>query len=340
VPLVRAPLLLQPVSIHARTASENDFTVQLRGDLELNPVLMYVLDRTRGLAADAHLDEQLQAAQAESGDPRLQAREVFRVLAEALGGDGQEARFDEQIIVGVFSFEKMPMVEDLRASTDLLAAHDVVAAIAGYEPAEAVLSGRAPEPAADPDAIPPGDELIVLDADASQHAAIRAALSGRHVLVDGPPGTGKSQNIANIITCLAAAGKRVLFVAEKRAAIEAVTDRLNDEKIKLAHLVFDLHDRKTSRRYVARQLAEGLERNSREAEPQLGDLHRRLDAQRAEVKRYVTELHAEYEPWRVSFYQASTPKPKQRGSSRRGNVPAPTRTPRPGLAARRSQRCL
>jgi len=79
---------------------------------------------------------------------------------------------------------------------------------------------------------------LVFDADASQQAAISRALAGTHVLIDGPPGTGKSQTIANIIAGMAAQGRRVLFVAEKRAAIEAVTERLAEAD--LAHLVFDL----------------------------------------------------------------------------------------------------
>ena len=68
-----------------------------------------------------------------------------------------------------------------------------------------------------------------LDADSSQHSALQAVLGGRHVVIQGPPGTGKSQTIANVIAYLGAGRHRksVLFVAEKRAAIEAVTERLD-----------------------------------------------------------------------------------------------------------------
>ena len=80
----------------------------------------------------------------------------------------------------------------------------------------------------------------MLDADASQQAVVDAVLAGSHLVVKGPPGTGKSQTIANLVASLAAAGKRTLFVAEKRAAIDAVLSRL--AAVGLDDLVLDLHD--------------------------------------------------------------------------------------------------
>ena len=79
---------------------------------------------------------------------------------------------------------------------------------------------------AEPDRVPPQDEFLVLDADASQSYAINAAVGGADLVSTGPPGTGKSQTIANLIATLGARGQRMLFVAEKRAAIDAVLDRL------------------------------------------------------------------------------------------------------------------
>ena len=67
---------------------------------------------------------------------------------------------------------------------------------------------------------------MVRDADKSQVSAINAIRSGRDLVIQGPPGTGKSQTIANAIAALTAEGKRVLFVAEKRAAIDAVVKYL------------------------------------------------------------------------------------------------------------------
>jgi hypothetical protein len=69
---------------------------------------------------------------------------------------------------------------------------------------------------------------LVLDADSSQHTAIRKVLEGHSIVIEGPPGTGKSQTIANIIAAAVAEGKRVLFVAEKQPALDVVSNRLRD----------------------------------------------------------------------------------------------------------------
>ena len=71
----------------------------------------------------------------------------------------------------------------------------------------------------------------MLDADSSQNWAINAVLAGESLIIAGPPGTGKSQTISNLIGSLIARSKRVLFVAEKRAAIDAVLKRLEAQEI-------------------------------------------------------------------------------------------------------------
>ena len=125
-------------------------------------------------------------------------------------------------------YKKMPMVNDIKSNLDALANHDLIAALAGDEAAvESVrLHSDHPIDPSLPDHLPPADEFLVLNADSSQNEAINAALSGHSFVLQGPPGTGKSQTISNLIATMMAHGKRVLFVAEKRAAIDAVVKRL------------------------------------------------------------------------------------------------------------------
>ena len=152
------------------------------------------------------------------------------------------------------------------------------------------------------DSIKPDDEHLVHDANSSQHAAINAALAGHHLVIEGPPGTGKSQTIANIIAGASARGMRVLFVAEKRAAIEAVTNRLADTD--LANLVLDMHVRAgRTRRHVAAQLSTSLSRVSQEPPVDTSQLHRQLADRRQKLREYAAELHLPREPWGVSAFQ-------------------------------------
>ena len=97
----------------------------------------------------------------------------------------------------------------------------------------------------------------ILDADASQAQVIAAAAEGENLVVQGPPGTGKSQTIANIIAVAAGQGKRVLFISEKRAALDVVHDRLKHTG--LAPLCLELHSHKANRKHVYEDLKSTLE---------------------------------------------------------------------------------
>ena len=143
-------------------------------------------------------------------------------------------------IVSNFHFQKLAIVKDLKEHGDQLAAHDVIAGIAGDRQARELARGdRSLGDPRELDVAMPDDEFLVRDADSTQQQAIGLALKGRNGVISGPPGTGKSQTIANLIAECAARGKTVLFVAEKRAALDVVLERL--KAISLGHLCLDLH---------------------------------------------------------------------------------------------------
>jgi very-short-patch-repair endonuclease len=302
VPALRAPLLLRSVSIEPRTIAQNDFVLQLGDDTEVNPVLLHGLDQKYGLDLDIDtFSAMAETALADAATPDEQVKRVFGELVDIAARQEMSMSLEDTATIGLFSYEKLPMVNDLRAATELLAGHDLIASLAGYQPAtlsvQADLLDFSPP---EPDAIEPADEFLVQDADSSQQRAIVTALAGHHVLIEGPPGTGKSQTIANIIAGAAAQGKRVLFVAEKRAAIEAVTDRL--AKAGLDGLVFDLHQQKVDKKQVAKQLQQSLETAGRQLPVNVDELHRRLVQRRRTVRGYSTELHLLRAPWGVSAF--------------------------------------
>jgi len=131
----------------------------------------------------------------------------------------------------------------------------------------------------------------VMDADPSQMAVIEDVLSGRNLVVEGPPGTGKSQTIVNLIAELLPDGKRVLFVSEKRAALEVVKSRL--DKVGLGEFCLELHSTKANRKDFIEQI-----RLTKSLEPRLsgareGTVHNLIE-QRAKLNKYAAALRTPY----------------------------------------------
>jgi very-short-patch-repair endonuclease len=299
---LRAPLVLQQLTVTPRTVSETDYVLELVGEPEVNPVLLYALNRQHGIDLDVEgLTDELNSLLDQSDNRFDYPSLVYQKLNDLVSAHGRTAEFEECLFANTFSFDKLPMVSDLKSSAELLASHDIIAAAAGYEPARESLreTSRVHQPV-EADALAPQDEFLVLDADSSQQRAINSVLDGQHTVIQGPPGTGKSQTIANIIAAAAAKGLRVLFVAEKRAAIEAVTDRL--EQVDLGHLVFDLHQQRLDKRQVAQQVSESLDRANNEPPPQFDGLHDRLVDRRARLIRHDKALHGRLEPWDISAF--------------------------------------
>ncbi|GAA4397278.1 hypothetical protein GCM10023168_02070 [Fodinibacter luteus] len=330
-----APVLLRACTLRATGAAQGDFTLDLGQDLELNPVLVHYLASEQGITLDADAIEAL----ATSG-PTFDPYPVYAALSEACSRV-PDFSVTPRLVVGTFSYAKLPMVADLAAQGDALADHDVVAALAGDPDALRSVRSQLGPGRLGPDLDGGERDVLVLDADSSQQEAVEAVRSGSHLVVHGPPGTGKSQTIANLIGTLAADGKRVLFVAEKRAAIDAVVGRL--DRVGLGDLVLDLHAGAHGRRRVARELVAALDgvvapqprQGARSAGPlpeagaatAAGPAVSRVAApaaaRRAAADRlteHVRVLHDRRDPWGVSLHEV------QEAVSAFAGMPVPPRS--------------
>ena len=138
--------------------------------------------------------------------------------------------------------------------------------------------------------ISPRDLLTPLPADSSQLAAVVAAMQGYDFIVIGPPGTGKSQTIANMIAQCLSVGKRVLFVAEKSAALNVVYRRL--KAYGLGNVCLELHSNKTNRKEVLAQLGAAWERSEIYSTDAWKTETERLKNTRDRLNQYVEQLHA------------------------------------------------
>jgi hypothetical protein len=275
------------------------FFIALTGPVQVNPVLLHVLDTQFGvsLTSEELLSHLLRDDEEEPLDPSLLYAELNERAVDVPGFE-----IKRSATLGNFAFQKMAMVKDLQERATELAAHDVVAAIAGNEEARSLVG--APQQDQDPkelDRVPPENEFIVLDADSSQQCAIANILMGQNAVIHGRPGTGKSQTISNLVATLAATGHRVLFVAEKRAALEVVLKRLRE--IGLGHLAIDLHGADLSPRKVMQQVADALDKVRNAVPAECEQIHKQLVDRRNRLNQHVQRLHVKREPTGRSVYE-------------------------------------
>ncbi|GAA4888491.1 DUF4011 domain-containing anti-phage protein Hhe [Ferrimonas pelagia] len=135
---------------------------------------------------------------------------------------------------------------------------------------------------------------LIDDADSSQHSALIDAIKGKNLVVEGPPGTGKSQTITNLIAAAIAQGKKVLFVAEKMAALEVVKRRL--DKAGLGDFCLELHSHKTQKRKLLDDLAARLAMEGKFRAPHTIDTEIELyEANRAKLSQYAEKLNTQWQ---------------------------------------------
>jgi very-short-patch-repair endonuclease len=293
-----SPILLVPIVLEKRGREGRALGMRLAGDLQINPVLLFSLEREHGRQVTT--ETLLEAKEATGEEPLTDPAVVYARLQKVAAGI-KDFRISPRSVLGNFAYQKMAMVKDLRDNLEQLTQHDLVAAIAGDPSARRTLrTVNTEENPRELDLVPPNNEFLVLDADSTQQAAIAGVLSLKNGVIHGPPGTGKSQTIANLIVELAARGRRVLFVAEKRAALEVVLDRL--ERRGLRHLALDLHGAGITRRSVMRQFAESLTLVRDSTSIDLEELHRRFVDRRDRLNAHVKRMHQSRAPSRLSVY--------------------------------------
>jgi very-short-patch-repair endonuclease len=182
------------------------------------------------------------------------------------------------------------MYKDLETHSDLAQKHPLIRALAGDPSQLPEIPDDLPTAETLDDRVSPEECFQVLDADSSQQEAIIAAKHGVSFVLQGPPGTGKSQTITNIIAECLAAGKTVLFVSEKMAALEVVKKRLDD--CGLGHFCLELHSHKANKRKVIEELRRALEESWEFPASQVEEKDlSQLQNLRMRLNRYVRALH-------------------------------------------------
>jgi very-short-patch-repair endonuclease len=298
-----APVLLFPVSLKLKGQDLPAAEVHITGDPEVNPVLLHIFNKElnvqvtasdvlRHFAAPTSVEAEDETEHPEHEDQSLQkVLDFLNDIAKAIQG----FKADPFAVLGNFTFQKLAMVKDLENHRAELLASDVVAAIAGDDAARRTLGSSQIE--TDPhtlDAVPPDNEFAVVEADSSQQCAIAGICAGQSAVVHGPPGTGKSQTITNLIATLSAQGKKVLFVAEKRAALEVVMNRL--QAVGLDHLAIDLHGAEQTPKKVMERVARTLNMVRDAALPASETVHEHFIDRRERLNRHDSSMHTPQAP--------------------------------------------
>ena len=159
--------------------------------------------------------------------------------------------FIDKVELGIFSFSKIMMYNDIANNHDLLMNNKFIRLLAGYkEEIDNEIDTKIVEE-------PIINQNQVLPADSSQYMAIYYAKQNKSFVLQGPPGTGKSQTITNILAELIGQGKKVLFVCEKSSALDVVYNNL--KKCNLSMYALPIYDTKANKKEIVKDIYNNIE---------------------------------------------------------------------------------
>lgn len=275
-----APIVLYPIRLERKSANKGYYMVSRGEDPLLNETLFELLKQIY----DIEIPDVSEAIQNEKG------LDIKYILAAVRKAVMEQDKWDviEESIISIFDFNRFVIWNDLRTNRESMSEHPLIHSLVEGKLHEEIdndetIDGK--EVASDDIALP-------ISADSSQLAAIYEAASGKSFVLHGPPGTGKSQTITNIISNALFHGKRVLFVAEKMAALEVVQKRL--AAIGLDPFCLELHSNKTKKSLVMDQLRKTTEVVQQMSDDSFAKEAAHIDELKRELNAHVERLHKVY----------------------------------------------
>jgi len=287
----RAPLLLAPADL-IRNSPRDPWRLHLEDeDLQVNETLKYKL-QTLGIDL-----------------PEFEHENISSFMGEVKVAVSAKIDWDlmSMIALATFPFGKMAMWRDLESMKIDGIDHLLINALAGNvqalssqttQPGEWLSSDQNLSGGGLDDVLSTRDQFAILQADHSQLCAIENVRRGGNVVIHGPPGTGKSQTIANIIASLLGDGKKVLFVSEKTAALDVVKRRLDE--CDMGDFLLDLHSDRGRKASVYEQLARSM---AAEQSEEYRFNHDQLQNMREKLNVVVRSLHEIRTPLGLSVFE-------------------------------------
>ena len=284
-----APILLMPVEIIKKSAHRG-FVIRTREEeTMMNITLLEMLRQDFGISIGG-------LENLPKDETGIDVRAVFNIIRQAIMSN-KKWDVEEQTFLGIFSFSKFIMWNDIHQNTEQLSKNKIVSSLISgkieWDIPENNNSGDFD------DLHHPATIILPISADSSQLEAITESVKDQSFVLHGPPGTGKSQTITNIISNALYNGKKVLFVAEKMAALSVVRDRL--EKIGVGPFCLELHSNKSKKSAVLEQLKRTSEVVRTIPPENYRSEAERIHLLRAELNGYVKALHKIY-PFGFSLF--------------------------------------
>ena len=275
-----APLLLMPVDIVRR--SGNNYVIRTRDeDITFNTTLMEMLKQQY----DVNLTGLSPLPEDEHG---IDVKKVFAIVRSHLV-DHPKWDIVEESLLGLFSFNKFVMWNDIHNNAEKMRRSPIIESLlqkhwVGDGSDDKAADAREIDLNVEPSAF-----AIPVDVDSSQMEAVVESGEGRSFILYGPPGTGKSQTITNMIANALYHGRRVLFVAEKMAALQVVQKRLG--KIGLDPFCLEMHSNKVTKSHLLKQLGTTLDLTRIKEPEQYERASKDLFEQRQKLIGYMNLLH-------------------------------------------------
>ncbi len=274
-----APIILFPMELKRKSVQEGFVIKQGEDEPIINFTLLEMMRQNFGV--DIPMDT------LPTDDQGIDVQQILSIFRrEAMGLPHWDVL--EDAALGIFSFNKFMLWYDLHMRAEDLARNKIISSLIANEK-KWTDSDEFPSPEKLDDKYRPDQIFCPVSADSSQLSAIAAASHGSSFLLQGPPGTGKSQTITNIIANALGQGKRVLFVAEKMAALSVVKRRL--EGVGLGDFCLELHSNKSDKKEVLKQFTQSLNNTESHTPENWEQTANRLFELRMELNQYVRMLH-------------------------------------------------
>lgn len=257
-----APLILAPLTLTRSTdRGQIGYTMSAEPDeAQLNVTLQEFLKQKHQLTLPPFFQTSEQDQSGDASQDEAALLEPWLAQVTEVIASKRRWRVCRFVTIGAFPFSRIALYKDLATEDwagDALSKHEVVGRLLGGRGStETSASLTGDDYATDEPSFPLAVPSLVLEADSSQHSAVIDAIAGTSFVIQGPPGTGKSQTIANIIAAALDANKRILFMAEKSAALNVVSSRLKDRG--LGPFLFEVHSDKARKSDILSSIQERL----------------------------------------------------------------------------------